>query len=142
MILCEKIHEASELLINLQETYVNNRELASLNLYLRKNYPNIQNDNFCNKPYDYVYNFNTFKDGLISNNYLDNLKKAILSLPLSSTSFRTDFGAKRTEGNLLLYDDPYIVKAHEIIKIFYQKYASFLSSKKEIHSPITYLQAI
>ena len=75
----KKIHEASELLINLQETYVNNRELASLNLYLRKNYPNIQNDNFCNKPYDYVYNFNTLKDGLISNNYLDNLKKAILS---------------------------------------------------------------
>jgi len=130
LILCEKIHEASELLINLQETYVNNRELASLNLYLRKNYPNIQNDNFCNKPFDYVYNFNTLKDGLISNNYLDNLKKAILSLPLSSTSFRTDFGAKRTEGNLLLYDDPYIVKAHEVIKIFYQKYVSFLSSKK------------
>ena len=72
-----KIYKASELLINLQETYVNNRELA-LNLYLRKNYPNIQNDNFCNKPYDYVYNFNTFKDGLISNDYLNNLK-AILS---------------------------------------------------------------
>mgnify|MGYP001162379117 FL=1 len=130
LILCEKINEASDLLINLQETYVNNRELASLNLYLRKNYPDIQNDNFCNKPYDYVYNFNTLKDGLISNNYLDNLKRAILSLPLSSTSFRTDIGAKRTEGNLLFYDDPYIVKAHEVIKIVYQKYISFLSSKK------------
>jgi len=130
LILCEEINEASDLLINLQETYVNNRELASLNLYLRKNYPDIQNDNFCNKPYDYVYNFNTLKDGLISNNYLDNLKRAILSLPLSSTSFRTDIGAKRTEGNLLFYDDPYIVKAHEVIKIVYQKYISFLSSKK------------
>ena len=131
LILSEKIGEASELLKNLQETYINNRELASLNLYLRKNFPDIPNDNFCNKPYEYVSNFNTLEDSLINSNYLDNLKKAILSLPLSSTSFRTDFGAKRTEGNLLFYDDPYIVKAHEVIKIFYQEYLSFLSSKKE-----------
>lgn len=131
LILSEKIDEASELLKNLQDTYINNRELASLNLYLRKNYPNIPNDNFCNKPYDYVCNFNILKDGLINSDYLDNLKKAILSLPLSSTSFRTDFGAKRTEGNLLFYDDPNIVKAHEVIKTFYQEYISFLSSKKE-----------
>tara|TARA_B100000941_G_C28506682_1_gene557823 strand:- start:242 stop:1567 length:1326 start_codon:yes stop_codon:yes gene_type:complete len=131
LILAEEIDEASELLKNLQDTDINNRELASLNLYLRENYSNITNDNFCNKPYDYVSNFNTLKNDLIDNNYLEDLKKAILSLPLSSTSFRTDINAKRTEGNLSFYDDPYLVKAHEIIKIFYQKYVNFLSRKKE-----------
>lgn len=112
-------------------SHPDDREIASLNLYLSSQYESIEISDFCPEPFKLIkkYNikdFNSDSDKMISSviEYIENTEK------IKNAPFKTDFGGERTVKNLFDVQENSFPRVFQDIQLILKNYIKDTSNEK------------